>query len=180
MYNIKFNVVKYEQSDNKWHSLSRNKQPYFGSDKQDAKKINLALIQKHYILNENVEGVSTFYINNYDDIEDKCKNKKPEERFKISRIKSGMYRQDKSKYHEIKSYDLIKFMTSDRNTWSFDDMCHLKNNLYEFSNNEIKDLNNYCDRDFKLFEKKQDKKQNKEKTRIKGIFCRHRNRYIRN
>ena len=77
-----------------------------------------------------------------------------------------MYRQDKSKYHEIKSYDLIQFMTSDRNTWSFDDMCHLKNNLYEFSNNEIKDLNNYCDRDFKLFEKKQDKKENKEESKV--------------
>ena len=37
MYNIKFNVVKYEQSDNTMHSITRNKQSYFGSDKQDAK-----------------------------------------------------------------------------------------------------------------------------------------------
>ena len=166
MYNIKFNVVKYRTDLNRWADITHGKNNYFGSDKQDAKKINLALIEKHYILNENVEGVSTFYINNYDDIEDKCKNKKPEERFKISRVKSGMYRQDKSKYHEIKSYDLIQFMTSDRNTWSFDDMCHLKNNLYEFSNNEIKDLNNYCDRDFKLFEKKEDKKEKKEESKV--------------
>ena len=121
-YNIKFNVVKYEQSDKSMHPITRNKQPYFGSDKEDAKKINLALINKHYILNENVEGVSTFYINNYDDIENKCKDKSPIEKFKIKRKKNGMYRQDKTKYHEIKSYDLIKFMTSDHNTWSFDDL----------------------------------------------------------
>ena len=165
-YNIKFNVVKYEQSDKSMHPITRGKDKYFGSDKKDAKKINLALINKHYILNENVEGVSTFYINNYDDIENKCKDKKPEDRFKISRVKNGMYRQDKTKYHEIKSYDLIQFMTSDHNTWAFDDLCHLKNNLYEFNTNEIKDLNNFCDKDFKLVEKKETKKENKEVQKI--------------
>ena len=160
-YNIKFNVVKYEQSDKSMHPITRGKDKYFGSDKEDAKKINLVLINKHYVLNENVEGVSTFYINNYDDIENKCKDKKPEDRFKISRVKNGMYRQDKTKYHEIKSYDLIQFMTSDHNTWSFDDLCHLKNNLYEFNTNEIKDLNNFCDKDFKLVETKEVKQDDK-------------------
>ena len=153
MYNIKFNVIKYIQEKNKWDDITHGKDKYFGSNKKDAKKINLVLINKHYVLNENVEGVSTFYINNYDDIEEKCKNKPSIERFKISRVKNGMYRQDKTKYHEIKSYDLIKFMTSDQQTWTFDDLCHLKNNLYEFNTNEIKDLNNFCDKDFKLVEK---------------------------
>lgn len=148
MYNIKFNVIKYRTDLNKWADITHGKDKYFGSDKQDATKINLALINKHYILNENVEGVSTFYINNYDDIEEKCKNKPSIDRFKISRVKNGMYRQDITKYHEIKSYDLIQFMTSDQQTWTFDDLCHLKNNLYEFNTNEIKDLNNFCDKDF--------------------------------
>ena len=169
-YNIKFNVVKYEQSDKSMHPITRNKQPYFGSDKEDAKKINLVLINKHYVLNENVEGVSTFYINNYEDIENKCKDKKPEDRFKISRVKNGMYRQDKTKYHEIKSYDLIQFMTSDHNTWSFDDLCHLKNNLYEFNTNEIKDLNNFTDKDFKLVET-QINKEGKEDKITKIYFA---------
>lgn len=168
-YNIKFNVVKYEQSDKSMHPITRGKDKYFGSDKQDAKIINLALINKHYVLNENVEGVSTFYINNYDDIENKCKDKLPIERFKISRVKNGMYRQDKTKYHEIKSYDLIQFMTSDHNTWSFDDLCHLKNNLYEFNTNEIKDLNNFCDKDFKVVEKQT--KQEKENKITKFYFA---------
>ena len=165
-YNIKFNVIKYRSDLNRWADITHGKDKYFGSDKQDAKKINLVLINKHYILNENVEGVSTFYINNYDDIENKCKDKKPDDRFKISRVKNGMYRQDKTKYHEIKSYDLIQFMTSDHNTWTFDDLCHLKNNLYEFNTNEIKDLNNYCDKDFMQVEKKETKKDNKEIQKI--------------
>ena len=165
-YNIKFNVVKYEQTDKSMHSITRGKDKYFGSDKQDAKKINLALINKHYVLNENVEGVSTFYINHYDDIENKCKDKQAIERFKISALDNKKYKHNKTKYHEIKSYDLIQFMTSDHNTWSFDDLCHLKNNLYEFNTNEIKDLNNFCDKDFKVVEKKEIKKENKEVQKI--------------
>ena len=39
MYNIKFNVVKYEQSDNTMHSISRGKNNNIGSDKQDARKL---------------------------------------------------------------------------------------------------------------------------------------------
>lgn len=166
MYNIKFNVIKYIQEKNKWDDITHGKNKYFGSDKQDAKKINLVLINKHYVLNENVEGVSTFYINNYDDIEEKCKDKPSNERFKISRVKNGMYRQDKTKYHEIKSYDLIQFMTSDHNTWTFDDLCHLKNNLYEFNTNEIKDLNNFCDKDFKVVEKLESKKEDNKISKI--------------
>ena len=166
-YNIKFNVIKYIQEKNKWDDITHGKNKYFGSDKEDAKKINLALINKHYILNENVEGVSTFYINHYDDIENKCKDKQAIERFKISALDNKKYKHNKTKYHEIKSYDLIKFMTSDHITWSFDDLCHLKNNLYEFNTNEIKDLNNFCDKDFKVVEKSEVKQ---DKTKITKIY----------
>ena len=166
-YNIKFNVIKYIQEKNKWDDITHGKNKYFGSDKEDAKKINLALINKHYILNENVEGVSTFYINHYDDIENKCKDKQAIERFKISALDNKKYKHNKTKYHEIKSYDLIKFMTSDHITWSFDDLCHLKNNLYEFNTNEIKDLNNFCDKDFKDVERSEVKQ---DKTKITKIY----------
>ena len=165
-YNIKFNVVKFRSDLNRWADITHGKDKYFGSDKKDAKKINLVLINKHYILNENVEGVSTFYINNYDDIENKCKDKLPIERFKISALDNKKYKHNKTKYHEIKSYDLIQFMTSDHNTWSFDDLCHLKNNLYEFNTNEIKDLNNFCDKDFKLVSSKINKEKEDKITKV--------------
>ena len=157
MYNIKFNVVKYFPDENKFKDITKGKNIFFGSDKSDALKIKLALINKHYILNEDVKGVSTFYLKNYDDIEDKCKDMNQEDKFKIVKKSNGKYKQDKTKYYEIKSYDFVKFMTSDNRTWSFDDLCHLKNNLYEFNTNEIYDLNNFCDKDFKEIEPQEDK-----------------------
>ena len=166
MYNIKFNVVKYRPETNKFEDITHGKKGtkgssrgFFGSDKEDAFKIKLALINGHYILNEDVKGVSTFYLKNYDDIENKCQDMKPEDKFKIVKKSNGKYKQDKTKYHEMKSYDFVKFMTSDNRTWPFDDLCHLKNNLYEFNTNEIYDLNNFCDKDFKAFEPITDKEK---------------------
>ena len=159
MYNIKFNVVKYIPETNKFDDITKGKK-FFGSDKNDALKIRLALINGHYILNEDVEGVSTFYLKNYDDIEATCQDMEADEKFKIVKKSNGKYKQDKSKYHEIKSYDFVKFMTSDNKTWSFDDLCHLRNNLYEFNTNEINDLNNFTDKDFKAFELQEKKKKN--------------------
>lgn len=165
MYNIKFNVVKYRPETNKFEDITHGKKGtkgsslrgFFGSVKDDALKIKLALINGHYILNEGVEGVSTFYLKNYDNIEKACQDMKPEEKFKITKISNGKYLKDKSKYHEMKSYDFVKFMTSDKQTWAFDDLCHLKNNLYEFNTDEIKDLNNFTDKDFKTFEHQEPK-----------------------
>ena len=172
MYNIKFNVVKYRPETNKFEDITHGKKGtkgsslrgFFGSDKNDTLKIKLALINKHYILNEDVEGVSTFYLKNYDDIEKACSDMVPAEKFKIS-AKNKNYVQNKARYHEIKSYDFVKFMTSDLKTWSFDDLCHLKNNLYEFNTDEIKDLNNFTDKDFKTFEIQDDKE-----TEISKIY----------
>ena len=165
MYNIKFNVVKYRPETNKFEDITHGKKGtkgsslrgFFGSDKNDAFKIKLALINGHYILNEDVKGVSTFYLKNYDAIESACQDMTQEEKFKIVKKSNGKYKKDKSMYHEIKSYDFVKFMTSDQQTWAFDDLCHLKNNLYEFNMSEIKDLNNFTDRDFKAFEHQEPK-----------------------
>ena len=156
MYNIKFNVIKYRPETNKFEDITHGKKGtkgsslrgFFGSVKDDAFKIKLALIEKHYILNEDVKGVSTFYLKNYDNIEAACQNMEPEEKFKIVKKSNGKYKQDKTKYHEIKSYEFVKFMTSDNKPWVFDDLCHLRNNLYEFNTDEIKDLNDFSDRDF--------------------------------
>ena len=160
MYNIKFNVVKYRPDTNKFEDITQGKKGtkgFFGSVKDDALKIKLALIDKHYILNEDVKGVSTFYLKKYDDIEVACQDMEPAEKFKITKISNGKYKKDKSMYHEMKSYDFVKFMTSDQQTWTFDDLCHLKNNLYEFNTSEIKDLNNFTDKDFIQVETTKDK-----------------------
>ena len=165
MYNIKFNVVKYFPDENKFKDITKGKNKFFGSDKDDALKIKLALIDKHYILNEDVKGVSTYYIKNYDAIETACQDMTQEEKFKITKKSNGKYIQDKSMYHEMKSYEFVKFMSSDNKKWTFDDLCHLRNNLYEFNTNEIKDLNNFTDKDFKAFEHQEPKE-----TEISKIY----------
>ena len=164
LYNIKFNVVKYRPDTNKFEDITQGKNKFFGSVKNDALKIKLALINEHYILNEDVEGISTYYIKNYDDIENTCKGMTQEEKFKITKKSNGKYKKDKSMYHEIKSYEFVKFMSSDKK-WTFDDLCHLRNNLYEFNTNEIKDLNNFTDKDFKAFEHQEPKE-----TEISKIY----------
>ena len=58
-FNIAFRVVKYREDNNEWNNITPNKK-IIGSDKNDAIKINLALIEKHYILNEEVEGINKY------------------------------------------------------------------------------------------------------------------------
>ena len=144
IYNIKFYVVKYFSDENKFKDITKGKK-FFGSDKDDALKIKLALIDGHYILNEDVEGVSTYYIKNYDDIEDKCKDMKPADKFKIARISNGKYVHHKTKYNEIKSYEFVRFMTSDQKPWSIDELNQLKINTYEL--NDLFDSSDSSDED---------------------------------
>ena len=147
IYNIKFYVVKYFHDEDKFKDITKGKK-FFGSDKDDAFKIKLALIDGHYILNEPVEGVSTFYLKNYDDIEKTCKDMNPADKFKIA-AKNKNYVQNKARYHEIKSYEFVKFMTSDKKPWSFDELNQLKINLYDFSNSRY-DLNYLNEDDYDL------------------------------
>ena len=149
-YNIKFYVVKYFPDENKFKDITKGKK-FFGSDKDDALKIKLALIDGHYILNEDVKGVSTFYLKNYDDIEDKCKDKEPADKFKIS-AKNKNYVQNKARYNEVKSYEFVKFMTSDQKPWSFDELNQLKINTYDLfdssdSSDEILSEDDFSDED---------------------------------
>ena len=147
IYNIKFYVVKYFHNEDKFKDITKGKK-FFGSDKDDALKIKLALIDGHYILNEPVEGVSTFYLKNYDDIEKTCQDMNPADKFKIA-AKNKNYVQNKARYHEIKSYEFVKFMTSDKKPWSFDELNQLKINLYDFSNSRY-DLNYLNEDDYDL------------------------------
>ena len=69
-----------------------------------------------------------------------------------------VYETDNKKAH-MKSYEFVRLMTSDHISWSFDELCHLKSNLYEFASKDIKDLNNFSDKDFKASMITQKRKQ---------------------
>ena len=57
----------------------------------------------------------------------------------------------------MKFYNFVQIVTSNKVSWSFDELCHLKNNLYEYVSKDIKDINNYCDKDFEQFVEKVEK-----------------------
>ena len=126
--------------------------------------INLVLLNKHYFLNENVEGINKYYLDHYDEINEACKNKSNEWKMKVYTIKNRKGKQVyeiNNKQAHMKSYEFVRLMTSDHVNWSFDELCHLKSNLYEFASKDIKDLNNFSDKDFKSFNDNTKKKTKK-------------------
>ena len=66
-FNIAFKVAKYDKSNNQFKDITGGKK-VIGSTKPDAIKINLALISKHYILNEEVQGVNKYALEHYNEI----------------------------------------------------------------------------------------------------------------
>ena len=72
-YEIAFNVIKYRDDKNDWEDISHGKK-LIGSQKPNH-IINLVLLDKHYFLNENVEGINKYYLDHYDEINEACKNK---------------------------------------------------------------------------------------------------------
>ena len=148
-YHINFKVVKYREDKKQWDDITGGKK-IIGDPK--GKVINLALIHKHYILNETVQGINKYYLDNYEDINEHCKDKSDEWKMKLYR----KYKIDERRAH-MKSYEFVLKMTDDFEKWSFDELKVLPTSLYDLATSEIKDLTNYCDKDFKPFKVKKEK-----------------------
>ena len=101
-FNIAFKVVKYEKSNNKFKDITGGKK-VIGSTKPDAIKINLALISKHYILNEEVQGVNKYALEHYNEIKQLNPKKLDEWVLRVNKKSGKYFRIDESKAH-IKSY----------------------------------------------------------------------------
>ena len=158
-YNIAFKVVKYREDKNRWDNITPNKK-VIGSDKDDAVKIDLALIENHYILNEDVEGINSFGLEHYNEIKQAYPNKPDEWIFKVYRQNGKYYKTDESRAH-IKSYELVKTISNDKIRFSFEELQHLPTALYDISNSEIKDISAFDDSNFIEY-KPIDKKKKKE------------------
>ena len=161
-YEIAFNVIKYRDDKNDWEDINHGKK-LIGNQKPKH-IINLVLLDKHYFLNENVEGINKYYLDHYDEINEACKNKSNEWKMKVYTMKNRKGKQVyeiNNKQAHMKSYEFVRLMTSDHVSWSFDELCHLKSNLYEFASKDIKDLNNFSDKDFKSFNDNTEKKTKK-------------------
>ena len=161
-YEIAFNVIKFRDDKNDWEDINHGRK-LIGSQKPNH-IINLVLLDKHFFLNENVEGINKYYLDHYDEINEACKNKSNEWKMKVYTMKNRKGKQVyeiNNKQAHMKSYEFVRLMTSDHVSWSFDELCHLKSNLYEFASKDIKDLNNFSDKDFKSFNDNTEKKTKK-------------------
>lgn len=154
--NIKFNIVK--KNNKGWSDNITGRKKIIGSDKTDARMIKLALIDEHYILNEEVQGINKFYLKNYDEINKACSDKPIEWRMKVSKKRGNRYMIDESKAH-MKSYEFVEMMTSDKIEWNFEELKALPSNLWNHSTSEIKDLSKFSDIDFIPFEDKEQKEK---------------------
>ena len=98
MYDIKFLVSKWKQTDTRWINITNGKKKYIGSDKNDAIEIKLGLYHKHYFLDEQVDGICEFGIKNYDAIKQQHPNAEDSWIFACNKQReNGTYRSDSSR-----------------------------------------------------------------------------------
>ena len=149
-YNIAFKVVKYEQSDNKWHDITHGKKNVIGSKEKDATLIELALIHDHYILNETIEGITPKALKQYIEIKAAYPDKDDEWIFGVNKQQGKQFKHDSSKNCSIKSYEFIQIITSELTPFSLEDLEHLPTSLYDLSKLEIEDLDHFTNKNFIL------------------------------
>ena len=106
-FNLQFKVIRYSEKSQKWNDILSGDR-IIGSENGDV--INLALIGTHFILNEIIEGVSSYALKNYKLINEKCADKSEENKLKVVKLYNGRYVIDKKQAH-ITSYNFVNLTT---------------------------------------------------------------------
>ena len=106
-FNLCFKVIKFSKKMQKWDNIISGNR-ILGSENGDI--IKLALFGKHFILNEVIEGISSYALKNYKLINENCANKSDEYRLKIVKLYNGRYVMDTKQAH-ITSYNFINLIT---------------------------------------------------------------------
>ena len=106
-FNLRFKVIKYSEKSKKWNDILSGDR-IIGSENGDV--INLALIGTHFILNEIIEGVSSYALKNYKLINEKRADKSEEYKLKVVKLYNGRYVIDKKQAH-ITSYNFVNLTT---------------------------------------------------------------------
>ena len=148
-FGINFKVVKYREDHNRWDNITGNNKKIIGD--KDGIVIELAIIEKHYVLNEIVEGVSSFALLNYIEINQKYNNRSDEEKLQfVGRRNNGNLYIKRTVVH-IRSYELIRLISLSKREWNFEELVHLNNDLYTEVLNNIEDISAIEDKDIRLY-----------------------------
>ena len=82
-FNLRFKVIRYSEKSKKWNNILSGDR-ILGSENGDV--INLALFGTHFILNEIIEGVSSYALKNYKLINTNCTDKSEEYKLKVVKL----------------------------------------------------------------------------------------------
>ena len=169
-YHIGFKVKKYRKHNEKyrWDDVTNGKKKYIG-DQNPKVIIDLCLLEKHYFLNEQIEGINKYALEHYDEIKKAYPNKPDEWILKVYRKTGNNYKIDETRAH-ISSYELINIISSERVPFSFDELQILPSVLLD-SKAEIKDISLFDDNNFKEYkpDDKKDKSENKKTEEVEGV-----------
>ena len=161
-FKIKLTIKKFDKSG-KLRSVQHNKKYYGYLGNDSIAIIDLILIRKHYFLNETINGLTSYYINNIDKVNQWCfRNNHPfEYGFKISGFnKSGKAIID-NRRTSIKSYHLIELLEKQNlvRKLTFSDRSIFQSDLHHYIKPEIDQLSIH-ENDFKKIEYKEKKQHN--------------------
>jgi hypothetical protein len=76
------------------------------------------------LINEEVNGITKYALEHYEEIKQAYPNKPDEWILKVNKKSGYKYRIDESRAH-IKSYELVKLVSSDKVKFSFEELQHL-------------------------------------------------------
>ena len=105
-YKLNFRIVRFSEKQKRWYSICDSNK-ILGDD--EGVRVELAMIDSHFMLNEVVEGVASYALKNYREIDENCKK---DDKFKlaITEQQNHLYKSNSKKSH-IKSYELVNLTT---------------------------------------------------------------------
>ena len=106
-FNIQFEILKFDEKENRWRNV-RAQCKQIGET-----TIKLAMMNEHIFLNEIVEGVSSFALKNYKEIDEKCNKRSDEEKLMIYCKRNERFQISKKQSH-IKSYHLLDLVIDNK------------------------------------------------------------------
>ncbi len=136
-FGIKFVVNKWKESKNQWMNITNGKKKFIGSYDEDATVVKLAIYHKHYILDEQIQGISLFAIKNYDAIKKAHPDKDDEWIFScVEKRKNGSFKSNKAKA-TIMSHKFVEMMTNDNKEFSFEEQYMMSSSLWDVIKSQI-------------------------------------------
>ena len=169
-FKIRLTIKKYDPKQKQMKALNNNK--YIGYQADDAiATINLVLTRKHYFLDEQVNGITSYYIKHIDEVNTWCitHHKAITEGFTIKQFNSkGIPCYDKNAH--IKSYELISLMEEHNlvRKLTFSDRAIFQSDLHHYIKSDIDSLTIH-DKDCRRVEVKP--KKATEKPRVFYADC---------